>query len=233
MKPANKASEIDRIVATIDRAVAEQRLPPGTRLVEAQLVESLDANRNHVRVALQRLALKRIVTIEPNKGASIAQPSVEEARAVFAARSVIERGIIEILVSRRGALNLALLRKQRDQEQAAIERGQREAIIRESGQFHLLLARLAGNPVLEEVLKDLITRSSLIISLYQRHSDPQCGCDEHGDIINAIEGRDPQPAIQCMRHHLNDLEQHLNLDFWETRSVDLRAALSPLEPPAL
>ncbi|MFG1495710.1 GntR family transcriptional regulator [Saccharospirillum sp. HFRX-1] len=233
MKPANKASEIDRIVATIDRAVAEQRLPPGTRLVEAQLVESLNANRNHVRVALQRLALKRIVSIEPNKGASIAQPSVEEARAVFAARSVIERGIIEILVSRRGALNLALLRKQRDQEQAAIERGQREAIIRESGQFHLLLARLAGNPVLEDVLKDLITRSSLIISLYQRHSDPQCGCDEHGDIITAIESRDPQPAIQCMRHHLNDLEQHLNLDFWETRSVDLRAALSPVDPTEL
>lgn len=232
MKPANKASEIDRIVATIDRAVAEQRLPPGTRLIEAQLVQSLNANRNHVRVALQRLALKRIVSIEPNKGASIAQPSVEEARAVFAARSVIERGIIEILVSRRGALNLPLLRKQRSQEQAAIERGQREAIIRESGQFHLLLARLAGNPVLEDVLKDLITRSSLIISLYQRHSDPQCGCDEHGDIIDAIDSRDPNKAVQCMRHHLHDLEQHLNLDFWETRSVDLQAALSPTEPPA-
>lgn len=227
MKPANKASEINRIVATIDRAVAEQRLPPGTRLVEAQLVQSLNANRNHVRVALQRLALKRIVSIEPNKGASIAQPSVEEARAVFAARSVIERGIIEILVSRRGALNLPLLRKQRDQEQAAIERGQREAIIRESGKFHLLLARLAGNPVLEEVLKDLITRSSLIISLYQRHSDPQCGCDEHGNIIDAIDSRDPNKAVQCMRHHLNDLEQHLNLDFWETRSVDLQVALQP------
>lgn len=222
MKPANKTSEIDRIVATIDRAVAEQRLPPGTRLVEAQLVESLNANRNHVRAALQRLALKRIVSIEPNKGASIAQPSVEEARAVFTARSVIEGGIIEILVGQSGALNVGLLIKQRDLEQTAIERGQRETIIRESGQFHLLLARLAGNPVLEEVLKDLITRSSLIISLYQRHSDPQCGCDEHGDIITAIENRDPEPAIQCMRHHLNDLEQHLNLDFWETRSVDLQ-----------
>lgn len=230
MKPANKASEIARIVVTIDRAVAEQRLPPGTRLVEAQLVESLNANRNHVRVALQRLALKRIVSIEPNRGASIAQPSVEEARAVFAARSVIERGLIEILVSRRGALNLALLRKQRDQEQAAIRSGKREAIIRESGQFHLLLARLAGNPVLEEVLKDLITRSSLIISLYQKHSDPQCGCDEHGDLIAAIESRDPARAVLCMHHHLDHLERNLNLDFWETRTVDLGSVLGATAP---
>lgn len=220
MKPASKATEIERIVETIARAVAEQRLPPGTRLVEAQLVDSLKANRNHVRSALQRLALRRIVSIQPNRGASIAEPSVEEARAIFTARSVIERGVIEILVSGVRKLDISLLKKQRDREQAAIRSGPREAIIRESGQFHLLLARLAGNTVLEEMLNDLITRSSLIISLYQQHSNPQCGCDEHGDIIRAIEAQDPVKAVQCMSHHLNDIEMHLNLKFWETRTVD-------------
>ncbi|MEP4548306.1 MAG: hypothetical protein ABJ000_19165 [Saccharospirillum sp.] len=43
-------------------------------MVEAQLVDSLKANRNHIRSALQRLALRRIVSIQPNRGASIAQP---------------------------------------------------------------------------------------------------------------------------------------------------------------
>ncbi|WP_157954415.1 hypothetical protein [Saccharospirillum mangrovi] len=47
--------------------------------------------------------------------------------------------------------------------------------------------------------------------------------------IDAIDSRDPNKAVQCMRHHLHDLEQHLNLDFWETRSVDLQAALRPLD----
>lgn len=231
MKPANKASEIERIANTITRAVAEQRLPPGTRLVEAQLVSSLNANRNHVRSALQRLALRRIVSIQPNRGASIAQPSVEEARAVFSARSVIERGIIEILVGGIRRLDTARLKKQRDQEQAAIRSGRREDIIRESGRFHLLLARLAGNPVLEDMLNDLITRSSLIISLYQKNSDPQCGCNEHGDIILAIEERNPVKAVQCMRQHLNDIEMHLNLDFWETRTVDFNAVFADQTTP--
>ncbi|WP_417580003.1 GntR family transcriptional regulator [Nitrincola sp.] len=222
MKPTNKSSEIERIVTTIARAVAEQRLPPGTRLIEAQLVSSLKANRNHVRSALQQLALRRIVSIEPNRGASIAQPSVEEARAVFTARSVIERGIIEILVSSVQTLDISRLKKQRDKEQSVIRSGPREAIIRESGQFHLLLARLAGNSVLEEMLNDLITRSSLIISLYQKNNDLQCGCDEHSDIIRAIEERDSGRAVQCMSHHLKDIEMDLNLAFWETRTVDFR-----------
>ncbi|MEJ2042987.1 MAG: GntR family transcriptional regulator [Reinekea sp.] len=221
MSLSKKEQEIQRITNSITKAVSEQRLPPGTRLVEAQLVASLGANRNHVRAALQRLALRHIVSIETNKGASIAQPSVEEARNIFMARSILERGIIEILVKRLRRSDVTLLQKQIQQEQKAVEKGRREDIIRESGEFHLLLARLSGNPVLLDMLRDLITRSSLIISLYQKHNNPQCGCDEHGDIISALETQDAEKTLQCMSHHLHDIEYGLNLDFWENRKVDL------------
>ncbi|WP_428243629.1 GntR family transcriptional regulator [Gynuella sp.] len=218
---SKKELEIQRITDSITQAVAEQRLPPGTRLVEAQLVDNLKANRNHVRAALQRLALRHIVTIETNKGASIAQPSVEEARNIFMARTILERGIIEMLVQRLRKMDVTLLKKQIQQEQKAIMRGRREDIIRESGDFHLLLARLSGNPVLVDMLKNLITRSSLIISLYQKHNNPECGCDEHNNIIKTLESGNSHSAVQCMSQHLHDIEYSLNLDFWEHRKVDL------------
>ncbi len=223
MNHSKKEAEILRIVNTITKAVAEQRLPPGTRLVEAQLVESLQANRNHVRSALQRLSLRRIVSIETNRGASIAKPSVKEARDIFAARSVVEPGVMEILLRKFSKMDIALLRKQLEVEQKAIHKGRREDVIRESGYFHILLAKLSGNQVLMEILSDLITRSSLILSLYQRRHDPQCGCDEHLGIIKAIESRDIQAAVSCMSHHLEDIEMHLNLDFWENKKVDFNA----------
>ncbi|MGB2222048.1 MAG: GntR family transcriptional regulator, partial [Neptunomonas phycophila] len=49
-------AEIERIMTSISQAIVDHRLPPGTRLVESKLVEALQANRNHVRAALQRLA---------------------------------------------------------------------------------------------------------------------------------------------------------------------------------
>ena len=61
----NKQKEVERIIESLSRAVAQHLLPPGTRLVEAQIVDSLNANRNHVQAALQRLALQKIVTIAP------------------------------------------------------------------------------------------------------------------------------------------------------------------------
>lgn len=218
---SKKEQEIDRITEAITTAISEQRLPPGTRLIESQLVKSLNANRNHVRSALQRLALKRIVSIEANRGASVAKPSVQESRDIFAARSVVERGVIEQLVKHSRKMDISLLKRQVQQEQQAIDSGERETIIRESGQFHILLAKLCGNEVLQSMLQDLITQSSLIISLYQRHNEPQCGCNEHSGIIKALEEKDSDAAIAAMHHHLQDIELNLNLDFWESKKVDL------------
>ena len=72
-----KQLEVQRIVDVLSKAIAQQRLRPGTRLVESQLVDALSANRNHVQVALQRLAMQRIVTIEPNRRPMAAQPTAQ------------------------------------------------------------------------------------------------------------------------------------------------------------
>lgn len=103
-----KQLEVERIVDTLSKAIAQHRLRPGTRLIEAQIVEALQANRNHVQVALQRLAMHRIVTIEPNRGALVAQPTAKEARDVFTARRAIERAIVE-------SITPELMRKHRQQ----------------------------------------------------------------------------------------------------------------------
>ncbi|TDO99559.1 GntR family transcriptional regulator [Marinomonas balearica] len=225
-----KEIEIQRLVQAISNAVAEQRLPPGTRLVEAELVARLKANRNHVRSALKRLELERIVSIVPNKGASISQPSVEEAREVFTARSIVERGIIEILSEKCRKLDIAILKKQLKAELAAIQNNKREQIIKESGEFHLLLARLAGNSVLADMLQNLITRSSLIISLYQIEAGELCGCDDHKNIVQALENSDINAAILYMKQHLADIESHLKLDFWENKKVDMENVFRESEP---
>src|SRR5476649_2678113 len=99
-----KQLEVQRIAEILSKAIAQQRLRPGTRLVESQLVDALGANRNHVQVALQRLAMQRIVTIEPNRGAMVSQPTAKEAREVFIARRAIERAIVESITQTSCAL---------------------------------------------------------------------------------------------------------------------------------
>ena len=223
-----KQLEVQRIVDVLSKAIAQQRLRPGTRLVESQLVEALSANRNHVQVALQRLALQRIVTIEPNRGAMVAQPTAKEAREVFIARRAIERAIVECIgpdVIRRHRQRItAHLRGERE----AVSSEDRRAVVRELSEFHLILGEISGNDVLSEILSNLMVRSSLIVALYQRNEVPSCQCDEHQAIIDALEAGDNSLAAEIMQEHLDDLEGVLDLDDEAAGEVNLRQALSDL-----
>src|SRR6185295_872910 len=60
--------------------------------------EIFGLGRTRLRQVLQRLAHERVVTLMPNRGAIVARPSVREAREVFAARRVIEAGVVQILL---------------------------------------------------------------------------------------------------------------------------------------
>ncbi|WP_027853908.1 GntR family transcriptional regulator [Marinobacterium litorale] len=218
-------SEIQRIVERLGSAIAEHRLPPGTRLVEAKLVEVLGANRNHVRAALQKLASEyKVVSIIPNRGACVAQPTVKEARDVFSARIVIERAIVDQAIENLNAKNRHRLLKQLEKENDAIQRGERQEMIRESGNFHRVLAQIAGNDVLDELLAGLITRTSLIIALYQETPNVQCSIEEHQALVDAVLAQDRARATQLMDAHMGNIQRYLLLDE-RPKEVDLQAAL--------
>lgn len=226
-KPAtSKQQEVQRIVEALSIAIAQHRLKPGMRLVEAQIVEVLDANRNHVQSALQRLALQHIVTIEPNRGAMVAQPEAREAREIFTARRAIESAIIACITPENMAAHLDELQTQQQMEKNAITHLDRRDIVRELSQFHLLLGKISGNQVLSEILANLMVRSSLIVALYQRNDVPSCQCDEHGSIVAALKEGDLVRAQTVMIDHLNELEQQLDLNDASPDALSLRQALT-------
>ncbi len=218
--------EIDRIAETLLAAIVEQRLPPGTRLVEARLVAVLGANRNHVRSALHRLASQRLVSVLPNRGAIVSQPSVQEARDVFTARLAIESAVLKLAVARMSDRNRVRLIKQLAVEEGAIASGDRRQMIRESGNFHLLLADIAGNHVFTELLEGLIARTSLIIALYQATPDVACTLEEHVRLAEClIKGREDE-ALHLMTRHMSAIEHLLAPSTEADRPVDLDQALA-------
>ncbi len=221
-----KQREVQRIVDALHRAIAQHRLPPGTRLIEAQIVETLQANRNHVQAALQRLALQKVVTIEANRGAMVAQPTAKEARDVFSARRAIERAIVE-------SITPAIMRKQRQRvathmnnERNATDHTDRRAIVRELSEFHLMLGAICDNSVLSDILGNLMVRSSLIVALYQRNDVPSCASNEHQQIITALENGDREKAVAVMIEHLEELEGQLVLESAAPAEFNLKQALS-------
>ncbi len=217
--------EITRIMSILTSAIAEHRLPPGTRLKEEVIAGLLEANRNHVRAALRRLAIEiKVVSLVPNKGARVAQPSRDEAKDVFSARLVLEKAVVEQAVAQMSPAKANALLKQLEKEAQAIHANDRQRMIRESGEFHKLIAQISGNRVLAELLEGLITRTSLIIALYQETTDVKCALEEHQRLAQALIDKNPDTAIALTEEHMHSIESHLQLDLVE-KEIDLGLAL--------
>jgi len=222
---ASRPEAAQRIYDHIVRAVEEHRLPPGTKLGEETLAELFAVSRARVRQALHHLALTHIVTLHPNRGAFVAEPSINEARAVFAARRLVEPPLAASLVGRLGMTEFQRLKKHVVAEEAARGARDRHEGIKLSGEFHVILAELAGNTVVTDMIRGLVARSSLIIALYQRAGSVDCAPDEHGELVEALAGRPARVIERLMDHHLRHVEAGLSLSVPERASVDLRAVL--------
>lgn len=194
---------------TIVDGVLAHRLTPGTKLPEPELCQLFDVGRATVRRVLEKLAHDGIVTLRPNKGAVISEPTPEETRTIFEARRALERALVELAVARVTDADLAQLRKQLDDEHAAMHRFDQPSWARLASDFHLRVAALAGNAVLQRYLVELVSRCSLIVGLYEPPGYAPCEHDEHAAIVECIAQRDAEGAIACMQAHLVDLEQRI------------------------
>ena len=220
--PPVASSSTQRIVDSIVEAIVERRLMPGTKLAEAQIGQLFDVSRTVVRQALNQLSRDRLVTLEPARGAFVAQPGVDEARQVFEARQLIEASIVRELCSRITDAQLAELRAHLRDERAAVARTDISGRTRLLADFHVVLARMLGNEVLAQLLADLLSRSSLIALMYQSAHSAEHSQQEHVDIVEALARRDARAAVRLMNRHLHSVEHNLRLD---PLSSDLSKAL--------
>jgi DNA-binding GntR family transcriptional regulator len=192
-------------------AIVDHSLPPETRLVESELCEIFGVGRTRVRQVLQRLAHERVVTLMRNRGAMVSKPSVREAREVFAARRVIETSIVDTVLKSATRKDIKRLQEHVSREQDAWRANDRRAILKLSGEFHLLLAEAADNSILLEVLRDLVSRSSLIIAVYQSPGASPCPPDAHRELTATLERRE-RAAIKLMIQHLDHVFADLMLE---------------------
>lgn len=192
-------------------AIIDHSLSPGTALQEDALATAFGVSRTVIRKVLQQLALERLVDIVPNRGAAVAKPTAEEAREVFEARRVVERILVEKALTRASDADIAELIATAKSEQLAFEAGNKQERVKLSGDFHRKLAKLGGNQVLGDFLNELVSRTSLIIALYESPGAVPCSHSEHLEIADAMKRRDVTKAVQYMEHHLLHIEAQTDL----------------------
>jgi DNA-binding GntR family transcriptional regulator len=218
----------DRMVAPI----LDHRLPPGTKLIEEKLASAFGVSRTRIRPVLVRLANEQIVTLTPNRGAMVAQPTEKEAREVFEVRRMIESMLVKCFVVRATDEDVATLARYIAEEESARALGDARRAVRMSGEFHLHIGRVADHQTLGRILRELVSRTSLILMTYgdpagsTRSEARACSCQDHRALLGAIKLRDARAAARLMQEHLTQIESQLNFSVPDDEAPDFLALFS-------
>jgi len=234
----------DEIHQRIVDAIVDQRLLPGTKLVEDKLGQVFGVSRTRIRQVLIRLAQEQVVLLQPNKGASVARPSVTEAREVFEARTLVEAVLVRRFAAGATTADLQAVAHCVKSEETARRHGDAATALRQSGRFHLLLADAAGHQTFSRFLHRLVSRTSLILMSYgpSEATAPAgrpgrwvqvCRCEEHRGLLAALRTArrsrlpvDVDRAVTLMTRHLAQIEAGLEWSAPEVRPGDWTTQLA-------
>ncbi len=216
----NKALS-EKIISQITDAVARGDLKPGDRLpTERDLASQFHVSRTVIRDAVKTLSGRGILNVRHGVGIFVAQPSESELdvtsrilqqaalQDLFDIRKLLEAEGAAWAAQRRQPHHLERLRS--IVADARQHTDQPEALSQRDAQFHMAIAEASRNLVMVKVmmaLLDLLEKSrqdSLRIP-----GRAVASLDQHEEIADAIEKRDPERAKQAMLEHLDAVEQSI------------------------
>ncbi len=197
------------MLALLRAAIVEQRLEPGHRLIERELVEQIGVSRTTIREVLRELAAEGLVTTIPQKGAIVAVPSADEASELYEVRAALEALAARRFVDHATPEQVAALRQAFTELERVVEAGgDIRALLEAKDRFYDVLLAGAGNRSIRSILGGLQAR----VSLLRRTSLSQPGraraaLEEVRAIVEAIEAGDGEAAARACAHHVEQAAQ--------------------------
>lgn len=153
----------ERVTEEIRRKLADGEFAPGQRLSEAALAEQLQISRNTLREAFRLLTKEGLLTHSPNRGVSVAVPSLAAIIDIYRVRRLIE---CQALMQ---AYPLHPARKRlREAVEAALrgrDQGDWRAVGSANMAFHMAIVELADSERLNTMFAHLLAELRLAFGL--------------------------------------------------------------------
>ncbi|MEM1431707.1 MAG: GntR family transcriptional regulator [Pseudomonadota bacterium] len=176
-----------RLIAEIRQQIVQGDLEAGMRVPEAHLCATLNVSRTPLREALKALSAEGLITLRPNRGAVVTPLDVDDLRAVFEAKGVIEHHIGLNVPQKATDEDIAALQILHDQLAVAEASHDRAAYTELNEAFHRRMADLTGNSEIVAIYERL--QIKVLRARYQINDDParvRASLDEHAGIMAAL-----------------------------------------------
>ena len=187
-------------------AISRGDMPPGYRLIEAELVALTGVSRSAVRLAIDALTAEGLVERIPNKGARVRVVSTEEAVAITECRMPLEGLLARKAAERITDAEAGRLRTHLDTMTAAVDSGDVLKYSELISQLHGMVGEAARHPIAADLVGRLqaqLVRHQFRLSL--RPGRPRVSLGALSELVDAITDRDPDRAEAAAVTHFRSV----------------------------
>jgi DNA-binding GntR family transcriptional regulator len=195
----------DTVVEHLRHLIVEAVLPPGTKLNERALCETMGISRTPLREALKVLAVEGLIEISPNRGASVYKMSTTEIRETFEFMSGLEALSGELACARITEEELVELKALHYAMLTCKAQGDLPGYYSRNQAIHDKINAAACNSVLRQTYLGINRRLQALRFKSNFKADKwDRAAHDHEEMIKALEKRDGKRLGDILRQHLLD-----------------------------
>ncbi|KAA9002694.1 GntR family transcriptional regulator [Affinibrenneria salicis] len=187
---------------------------PGEYLNTAQVMSELRMGRTPINQAIHRLANEGLLQVIPRKGVMVSPLSINDALELIEVRLANELLCIRLASQRATPPQVDELNALNRRIAAAGHARDRVLMMTLDHEFHQLLAQIAGNSTLTDILSVLHARSQRFwASSLSREEHMLEVITEHQAVIDALASQDAAAAQSAMETHVLSFRHALLHDY--------------------
>lgn len=183
----------------IREGILDGTLPPGMKLRQETLAESIGISRLPIRSALIQLEADGLVEFHARRGAMVRALSVDEAREVYQLRTLLEKEALRLAMSEMKPERIAELRQLAKTADDISEGGE---FVKARADFYAALYDSQHRPMMWEMIEQLRLKLGRYVLGWRLVSNDESH-DSHGRLVDAVADGDIQTASDMLESHLN------------------------------
>ncbi|MEX2502611.1 MAG: GntR family transcriptional regulator [Trueperaceae bacterium] len=193
-----------QIADQLEEAILSGESRPGEAIVETDVASRFGVSRAPVREALQILANRGLVVVEPYRGSHVRKLERRDVEEVYAIRTALETFAVRRLLELGSGLSVANdLRVLCDEMETHAAHGDWPRVTGTDDRFHVTLIAAADNRILAGYWTDIRGRIRQIVALRNRwNEDIRQIVANHVPIVDAVEAGDAARATELLSAHV-------------------------------
>lgn len=201
--PRTGSGTQDWVYRVLREGIISGALKGGVQLKQDEISDALNVSHIPVREALRQLEAQRLVTILPNRGASVTELSRDMLIDMMQVRAAISTAMLKLAIPRMTEEDFAALDANLAEQRACKSASAYEKL---NNRFHELTNARATNPVAELMTENIHANTDRYLrsSFYDNPDSRAASIGEHEAIVAACKARDVEKAAQLLNDHILD-----------------------------